>query len=1555
MPILVDVEARPDRGSFKRTADTIDRTFAAAGREASASFSKGFAAGSKEITQAANDYRKVYDQITTAADRAKTAETERQRLQERAKSQAREVAAAEESVAKAKRESGKGSQEVVAAERQLERVRDQLAQTNTRIVRTAGALAKSERDQARYTREAIAAYRELEEAKRRAASESGFGRAFTQGGANLASGMISQTGGVVGQFASLGKGAGGAFVAGAAAAIVAGGFVKAAETTARAAVGVMQDVFNKGLNLERTFNKLQGVTRSNPRDMAQFRDAARALGSDLTLPGVSSKKAAEAMLELSKGGLDKDQVLSSVRGTLMLSSAAEISPTEAAASQASILQSFGLNANQADHVADLLTAAQQVAPGEIPDFMLALQQAGTVAKGFGISVEDTTATLAMMFKSGIVGSDAGTSFKTMMTHLANPSDPAQGAMDELGLQIHDATGNFVGMRSLIQQLQAAGKRMRPDQFQRDVAELFGTDAIRGAMIAKDDGSLRTWDQARAEFTRGGQAQEMAAANMQGWPGIVEKVNNGIDSIEMSLFKLFQVPAVQNFGNQIVAEIDKIGRWVNTHKADIAEYFGGFISGALRAGQGLMVFASAGIKAIAFFQQATGRALGTVLAGLSNFGSVAGGIIKHVPGLEGFGNALEAGSKQGRKFADEMWNSGAGLTRIGDELFRGSKTLGGWANGADRITDSLTRTLRITDAVGQEITTLPNGTLTIKDNTPEVQQRLKAIGFEVQKLPDGSFAVVPKTDEAKRIMDAYRSAEAQNPITPPVQPNLAPAQQSMQQFFDQWKNSLISPHVQVTPPEVPSILGPPGAPGLPPIPQPRAHGGLFRGMANFAGGKLPERAMIQSAMGRHGLVQWAEDSTRGEAFIPLAGGRRSVDIWAQTGRLLGVFDEGGIRGYGNLYREAAALHGGAYVWGDTDCSGAVSKLVNAAVGGGGRMSTATAAAWLAQRGFQFGLGPPGTLRIGWKNGGPGGGHMAATLPDGTHFESGGSHGGILMGGGAAGAEDKQFTEHAYLPMQGLYPDGPAGGGGGFSGLGFGSGGGAGGGGGFGGSGGGGGGGGGYGGGAGGSGGGGAGGGYYSAPDPARVRDAEQRVTRADQRVSELEQRQRELKANASQSERMRLEHELANARQEAQDARQDLDTTRQGKFHPGRGGGAGGGGLGGGATQLGVGLDQDFGMSQGLPGLAKNLVSFLGNLALAPALGALTAVSQFGGATSGAGLLGMFGGGGAAAGGGYGGYSSPGYTPGYSSTGYGTPGGLNSAGLGPDAAAALAARGPGGAGGVGGAGASPMGIGGAPGTTGALGPGGVGAAPGAGDPGMGGPGGAAGMGTGLAPFGRGGPPAAGPFGGGMGGLPGIGRPNSVFGGRQMEGSKGTGIGFGGGLIGMAQSAVPSAMSMAGTAGAATGVGAGAAPAMQMAAAAAQIGIDEMNRAVAFGAQAASIGVSGLLETFSLNDSPLADPGKSWLGRLVVGASGARPAVANMAGMLSPQPQQGMMGDGQTPPAPDGQGVKTADPQGGDGKGGVTINYTNNSPIATEDRAAKDIARHQVAASQMPGTR
>lgn len=215
---------------------------------------------------------------------------------------------------------------------------------------------------------------------------------------------------------------------------------------------------------------------------------------------------------------------------------------------------------------------------------------------------------------------------------------------------------------------------------------------------------------------------------------------------------------------------------------------------------------------------------------------------------------------------------------------------------------------------------------------------------------------------------------------------------------------------------------------------------------------------------------------------------------------------------------------------------------------------------------------------------------------------------------------------------------------------------------------------------------------------------------------------------------------------------------------------------------------------------------------------------------------------------------------------------------------------------------------------------------------GGPGGAPGGGFG---WGRGGAPGA-PGGlGNRGAAPG----QSVMGGRQFgQGLPASGgISFNGGIIGAAASMAAGAAAGAASMGAGGGAGG----------AAADIGMQLIGRAIGAGGQYAGNAVTGLMETFALNDSALADPGKSWLGRLGIAAAGMRPALPNTAGALGGEQNAAMAEGGKPqPPGPltpqEASEKQAADAKGGgDGKPGDTTNITVNNQRATEDGTGRDI--------------
>ena len=235
------------------------------------------------------------------------------------------------------------------------------------------------------------------------------------------------------------------------------------------------------------------------------------------------------------------------------------------------------------------------------------------------------------------------------------------------------------------------------------------------------------------------------------------------------------------------------------------------------------------------------------------------------------------------------------------------------------------------------------------------------------------------------------------------------------------------------------------------------GGIDK-LERYANGGSKEQHKAQIAKGGEWRI-WAEPETGGESYIPLAKSKRkrSTRILAKTADIFGLsvvdkkgepvkpgtssqvaparaqyFANGGItvkslRNFvegrpANGHQASRSLEGAPYVWGGSnwgDCSGAMSAVAAFAAGINPfprKFATGNEAAWLSSHGFKSGRGKKGDLRIGFKNGGPAGGHTAGTLPDGTNIEMGGGRGNGQIGGRAAGAWDSYFDTFFYKTIK-----------------------------------------------------------------------------------------------------------------------------------------------------------------------------------------------------------------------------------------------------------------------------------------------------------------------------------------------------------------------------------------------------------------------------------------------------------------------------------------------------------------------------------------------------------
>ena len=171
-------------------------------------------------------------------------------------------------------------------------------------------------------------------------------------------------------------------------------------------------------------------------------------------------------------------------------------------------------------------------------------------------------------------------------------------------------------------------------------------------------------------------------------------------------------------------------------------------------------------------------------------------------------------------------------------------------------------------------------------------------------------------------------------------------------------------------------------------------------------------------------------------------------------------------------------------------------------------------------------------------------------------------------------------------------------------------------------------------------------------PTAIANAQTRLDEARHAVAEKQARVNQLQQSniATEEDNQKARNDLTKAERDQQQAEQALHDSRMSAYEKQAGQM---GQMSSAMSEFGAQLDSDFGISDGLAGIADNLVRFVASLAMAPLVGQLSAISNAHG-DEGSGVMGMLASSGALGPRFMPGYGSTGGSGGYGGGGYGMP-------------------------------------------------------------------------------------------------------------------------------------------------------------------------------------------------------------------------------------------------------------------------------------------------------------
>ena len=239
----------------------------------------------------------------------------------------------------------------------------------------------------------------------------------------------------------------------------------AAATAAVAGFGAATAV--TGAKFEQEITKVSAIAVDGQANIGALTDKARELGAQTQF---SATQAANAMQDFARAGMSANEIIDASGPALMLAGAAGADMAQATSLMSATLAQFNLHSSQASRISDVFNQTLKSSLFDMSSLTEAMKYAGTTGRAFGMTLEETTASVAMFRNLGLEGSMAGTAFRMAMAKAAKVTSAGKKILDNYNLSVQDINPELHTFGEIMETVGQAGVSTT------EMIELFGVKA-----------------------------------------------------------------------------------------------------------------------------------------------------------------------------------------------------------------------------------------------------------------------------------------------------------------------------------------------------------------------------------------------------------------------------------------------------------------------------------------------------------------------------------------------------------------------------------------------------------------------------------------------------------------------------------------------------------------------------------------------------------------------------------------------------------------------------------------------------------------------------------------------------------------------------------------------------------------------------------------------------------------------------------------------------------------------------------------------------------------------
>lgn len=294
----------------------------------------------------------------------------------------------------------------------------------------------------------------------------------------------------------------------------------------------ISDIVEQSVSYDNTMKTVENILKSHDTK-GDFAERFSSMSKTVRNVGMETKfkvtEVADAAKFLAMAGLDLESIQQSIRPIADIALVGDTDLGETADLVTNIMTAYNIKPSKMRQAADIMTNTFTMSNTTLTEIAESYKYAASLLSAGGVEFEEATAAIGVLGDAGIKGSQAGTTLRTIMANIANPTAKQKKAWSQIGVSTKDKNGNTKPLLEIFQELN--GKNLAIADYYR----LFHKTAAAGAVSLADH--VDKWNNIYLEnFLSGGLSAQLANEKKNTLQGLWAQVTSVFTDTGVTAFQ-----------------------------------------------------------------------------------------------------------------------------------------------------------------------------------------------------------------------------------------------------------------------------------------------------------------------------------------------------------------------------------------------------------------------------------------------------------------------------------------------------------------------------------------------------------------------------------------------------------------------------------------------------------------------------------------------------------------------------------------------------------------------------------------------------------------------------------------------------------------------------------------------------------------------------------------------------------------------------------------------------------------------------------------------------------